>query len=421
MKKNIKTDINKKRGKLDFYLAKSNMKKVVKFKSQNKKENRKINRKKIIITFTISIAILLLAIAAIIYNTNENFRIFADKYILMKNVTEADVPIIDIDYESNTNIIPYGKYICILAENTLFEYNSSGKKEKEVKIEISNPIYDVENNYLVIGEKDNQKLYLINGEHIVWEKNIEGNLSKVTVNKNGYVSAIVTGTTHKSVIIIYGNDGNELFKSYLSNTIAVDACISPNNSELAYAEVNTSGTTVQSNIKIISVSEAKEKNAEPKYTYKSPQNSLILRIKYQDKKLVCMYENSIHTLEQENDVEIMKLNEENKKISFADIELNNYIFRAEEKSTGIFSADTVIEIKNINNQKENIYTTRNVAKSITSGKNIIAINLGTEVEFIDTNGWLVKKYISTQVIRDIVICDGLAGVIYRDKIELISL
>ena len=218
------------------------MNKVVEMKSKN----RKLNRKKVFITFGITILILLFIIAVIIYQTNEGFRTFADKYILMKSVTEENVPTIDIDYESNTNIIPYGKYICILAENTLFEYNSYGKKEKEVKVEISNPIYDVESNYLVIGELNNQKLYLINGDHIIWEKNIEGNLNKVTVNKNGYVSVIVTGTTHKSVIVTYDKEGNELFKSYLSRTIAVDACISPNNSELAYAEVNISGTVVQS-------------------------------------------------------------------------------------------------------------------------------------------------------------------------------
>ena len=395
------------------------MKKVVKFKQ---KTNKNINRKKIFLTFGISIVILLLIIATVIYYSNETFREFTNKYILMKNVSEENVPTIDIDYESNTNIIPYNKYICILAENTLFQYNSSGKKEKEVKIEISNPIYDVENNYLVIGEKNNQKLYLINGDHIVWEKDIEGNLNKVSVNKNGYVSIIVTGTTYKSVIVNYDKDGNELFKSYLSNTIAVDSCISPNNNELAYAEVNVSGTLVQSNIKVISVSEAKEKNTEPKYTYSAPQNSLIIRIKYQDKnQIVCMYENSINVLEQENNTEIMKLDESDQKITFADIELNNNVFRTVEKTTGLFSADTVVEIKNVSSQKENIYTTKNVAKSVISGQNIIALNLGTEVEFIDTSGRLVKKYTSTQVVRNIVICNGLAGIIYRDKIELVSL
>ena len=389
---------------------------------ETEKREKKKNAQKARIIIIVTIALLLVGILAVVYNANKDFRNFMDKYILRKNVTEENLPTIEIDYNSNTNIIPYGKYICILAENTLSQYNASGKKENEVKIEIGNPIYAVEGKYLVIGEKDNQKLYLVTGEHIVWEKNIEGNLAKVSVNKNGYVSAIVTGTTHKSVIITYDAKGNELFKSYLASTIAVDSAISPDNSELAYAEVNTTGTAVQSSIKIISIDAVKEKNTEAKYTYTAPQNNLIMRIQYQDKNaLVAMYEDGIHLFQNGTDTEILKLVEEGKKITFADIKLNNHVFRTVEKSTGLFQADTIIEIKNINTQKENMYTAEEVVKSVESYKNIIAINLGTEVEFIDTNGWLAKRYTSTQVIRNIVIGDGLAGVIYRDKIELINL
>lgn len=113
--------------------------------------------------------------------------------------------------------------------------------------------------YLVIAENNSQKIYLISEDHVIWEKNIDGNLNKVTVNKNGYVCAIVTGTTHKAVISTFDTKGNELFKTYLSNTIAVDAYVSPDNSEFAYAEVNNSGTVIQSNIKIISIKDVKEK------------------------------------------------------------------------------------------------------------------------------------------------------------------
>lgn len=389
---------------------------------ETEKREKKKNAKKARNIIIVTIALILVGTLAVVYNANKDFRNFMDKYILRKNVTEENLPTIEIDYNSNTSIIPYGKYICILAENTLSQYNASGKKENEVKIEIGNPIYAVEGKYLVIGEKDNQKLYLVTGEHIVWEKNIEGNLAKVSVNKNGYVSAIVTGTTHKSVIITYDAKGNELFKSYLASTIAVDSAISPDNSELAYAEVNTTGTAVQSSIKIISIDAVKEKNTEAKYTYTAPQNNLIMRIQYQDKNaLVAMYEDGIHLFQNGTDTEILKLVEEGKKITFADIKLNNHVFRTVEKSTGLFQADTIIEIKNINTQKENMYTAEEVVKSVESYKNIIAINLGTEVEFIDTNGWLAKRYTSTQVIRNIVIGDGLAGVIYRDKIELINL
>ena len=393
------------------------MDKVIKFR-----KDRKLNKRKIYIMIAVFIVAIIITTIAIIYNTNKNFRNFMDKYIFRKDITEENVLVVELEYNSNTNIFSYGKYICVLAENNLNKYNSSGKKEKEVKIEINNPIYDVEGKYLVIGENGSQKLCLISDDHIIWEKNVDGNLNKVTVNKNGYVSAIVTGTTYKSVIITYDAKGNELFKSYLSNTIAVDACISPDNTEFAYAEVNNSGTTIQSNIKIISIKEAKEKNTEPKYTYNANQNSLILRIKYQEKsQLICMYDDSIHKFEEGVDVELTKLDEDNPKISFADIELTNYIFKAYEKSTSLFNADTIIEMQNTSNGKENIYTIEKVAKSVVTYNNVIGVNLGNEIYFIDTNAWLIKRYYSSQVIEKIVLGDGIAGVIYGDKIEIINL
>lgn len=397
------------------------MDKIINFKQQELERKKNRNNKKLAIIIVIITIILILIITSIIYNSNKNFRNFMDKYIFGKNITDEDVAIIEIDYDSNTNVISYGRYICILAENNLIQYNSSGKKEQEVKIEINNPIYNVNGRYLLIGEKESQKLYLISGSHVVWEKNVDGNLTKVNVNKNGYSSVIVSGTSHKSVIITYDDKGNELFKSYLSNTTAIDSCISQDNNYLGYAEINTSGTVIQSNIKIISIKEASEKNTEPEYTYSAPQNSLILRMKYQDKnRLVCMYDDSIHTIESNIDFKLIDL-EEDQKITFGDIELTNFVYRTVEQSTGIFSADTIVEMTNITNQKENKYTVEGVAKSVASYDNIIAVNLGSEVDFINTSGWLVKRYISSQEIRNIVICDGLAGIIYRDKIELVNL
>lgn len=402
------------------------MKKIIEFKQQQpeeqtKKTKRKLNKKKLAIIITIMVIALILIITFIIYAYNKSFRDFMDKYILRKNITNENVPIIEIDYASNTNVIPYGRYICILAENNLIQYNSSGKKEQEVKVEINNPVYDTNGRYLVIGEKDSQKLYLISGSHIVWEKSVDGNLAKVSVNKNGYVSTIVSGTSYKSVITTYDEKGNELFKSYLSKATAVDSCISQDNKYLGYAEINTSGTVIQSNIKIISMQDATEKNTEPEYTYTAPQNSLILRIKYQDKnRLVCMADDSIYMIDSNVDVKLLDL-EDSKKVTFGDCELTNFVYRTIEQSTGIFSADTVIEMINITNQKETTYTVEGVAKSIASYDNIIAVNLGSEVYFINTNGWLVKRYTSKQEIRNIVICDGAAGIIYRDKIELVNL
>ncbi|MCI9246826.1 MAG: hypothetical protein HFJ30_06890 [Clostridia bacterium] len=402
------------------------MKKVVEFKkpqTENEANNskKKINKKRLAILIVITILVLAIITTIAAYTSNKEFRNFMDRYILQKDITDENVAVIDIDYDSNTNIIPYGRYICILAENNLEQYNSSGKKEQEVKIEINNPIYDVNGRYLVIGEKGSQKIYLISGTQIIWEKNVDGNLSKVTVNRNGYVSTIISGTSYKSVIVTYDDKGNELFKSYLSNTTAIDARISQDNNYLGYAEISTSGTVIQSNVKIISVKEAAEKNTEPVFNYTAPQNSLILRLKYQDKnRLICVYDDSIHMIESNIDVKLMDL-QEDKKITFGGAQLTNCIYRMVEESTGPFTANTNVEMYNIATQKESTYLVEGVVKHVANYDNIMALNLGSEVDFINTSGWLIKRYTSRQEIRNIVICDGIAGIIYRDKIELINL
>lgn len=53
----------------------------------------------------------------------------------------------------------------------------------------------------------------------MWETEVEGNVSKIDVNENGYVSIILKGTTYKSVIVVYDAKGNELFKTYLSKRV----------------------------------------------------------------------------------------------------------------------------------------------------------------------------------------------------------
>ena len=60
----------------------------------------------------------------------------------------------------------------------------------------------------------------------MWDGKVEGNISRIDVNKNGSISAITRGTSYKSVIITFDKNGKELFKTYLASTIAVASQIS---------------------------------------------------------------------------------------------------------------------------------------------------------------------------------------------------
>ena len=106
------------------------------------KETKKINKKKLAITISIIVVLLTISILAIIYCLNKNFRNVMDVYLFRKNISGENTTAIDIGYETNTNIIGYYKYICILSENKLKQYNASGKLENELEVKINVPIYD---------------------------------------------------------------------------------------------------------------------------------------------------------------------------------------------------------------------------------------------------------------------------------------
>ena len=398
--------------------------KLLEFKKEKEEFVKKeLNKKKVIGTIIVIIMIIIIMIITSLYVTNIKVRDVIDLYILRKNVTESSLNSIEINEENNPSIFAYSNSLVVLEKNILTKYNSSGKKEGELKIEVNNPIFEMNDNYLIIAEKGKNKVYLVHNGSIVWEKDLEGNISKISVNKNGFTSIILTGTTYKSVIIVFDKTGKELFKTYLSSTIAIDSTISEDNKYLSFAEINTTGTIVQSTIKTVSIEKASKSPTDSIIaTYNSEEDDLIINIKYQEKtRLACMYNNSIRLLQLDKDEMLINLNEKNKKYTFADVELNNYVYGVSEKSVGLFKSNSVVEIYNTSTKKQNIYNFNGVAKKIYSKDSIIAIDLGTEIHFIGMNGWLIKKYISSQEIKNIILADGLAGIVYRDRLEFITL
>lgn len=382
---------------------------------------KKINKKKIIIGIAIIIILIALITTAILYVSNKEIREWMDKNLLRKEVMQNNVTTIDIEEGQYANIYAFNKYIGILNKNKFKIYGNTGNEEKELEVQVSNPIFDSSNRFLAIAETKGQRVYLITDKEITWDTQVEGNISQVHVNKNGYVAVVIVGTSHKTVIEMYDPQGNKMFKSFLASTRTADVAISNDNKYLAIAEVNTAGTVIQSSIKIISIEKAKSTPTESlENTYESESGKLITNIEYQDKgKLICMYTDSISIIE--NGQENVLADNQNKKVIFMSIALSNNVCEVEEKSSGLFTADSLVNIINIDNKNIKEYTAESVAKEIYTYGNIIALNLGTEIEFINTEGWLVKRYIANQEITNVVVSDSIAGIIYRDKIEIVNL
>lgn len=374
--------------------------------------------KKVILLIVFIFVLILIAIFSFLYFRVAAVSSFFDTYLFRKNVVENDLPYIATEspyvYAFNNNVLEQ-------SENTLTFYHKNGSKETSLDIKIVNPIVHTNGNYFIIAENKGQKIYLISNKNIVWEKDIDGNISNVYVNKNGYVAIAISGTTYKTIVNLYSPDGSEMFKSYSANTNIVDIAISPDNKYLALAETNLSGAIIESSVKILDINNVVSKKGEDIY-YKSetPSNDLIINIDYtKNNTLSCLYDSHMDTITNTTLQEISNMDTTN--IIFADI--NNRIIQIEKKSEGLFSSSYELQIINTDIEpfEKKYYSLDKEPKAIKVFKNVIAINLGKEALFLNNNTWLLKQYTSSQEIQDISISNDLAVILYKHKAEIISL
>ena len=383
-----------------------------------KKEGSKLK----IIMLIVIIVIVTILIA--MYITDHQFRETVDVKILKKEVYEQNDLKIDINSDNNPSICAYDKYIGDISKNVLRLYNESGKEEANIEMMITNPIMESCGRFLIVAAQNGQNAYLVSGNSLVWQKDIDsGNISKINDKENGYVTLILTNTDHKSVIVTISpyDNGNELFRTYLSSTYALCADISPNNKYLAIGEVDYTGTIIKSNVKIVSIEKAQ---VEPQnafvYTYQSDNKQVIVNIDYQEKnKAICLFNGYIQEITESSDRRLKDLDTEN--ILFVDIGLEKEFIDIEKQLSGIFSYEYQMRITSTETLTETLYMVSDIPKSVKVYNKIITINFGTEIQIVNTSGWLIKRYKSSQEIKDVIINDSIVGIVYKDRIEIVNI
>ena len=387
---------------------------VLKFSKNDNIKN--IEKKHIIIAAILAILLIII----LFFCFNPSFRNFFTIYIFRKQANQDKLNSIALEEDESSYVYAYDKYITVLKRNILYTYNASGNVTSETDLKISKPLFASNNRFLAVAEQNGDAIYLISGSNIIWQSTIDGNISKIKVNNNGYVSVIVSGTSYKSIVITFDSKGKEMFKTYLSSTIAVDTDISNDNKYLSVAEVDYSGSIIKSMIKTISIEKAKSDPTNSViFTFNGEENSLITKISYQNKNILsCMYNDSIHFLNisDENDSKVVTFDNQ---CNFADIHLKNNILYTSSKSSG-FSNNITVNISTVPSRNISTYQLKGSIKSVVTYNEKIAINVGSEIHFIGLNGWLIKKYTSSNEINSIILGDSIAGVVYKDKIEIIQ-
>ena len=381
---------------------------------------RELNIRKIVITIIVAILIIGVIIIFSLYIAEESFRKWVDINVLRKDISSESVATIDLNVDKSNQIFCYDKYICVLKEKNLKIYNTSGENITDIPVDVNVATFSSNDKYLAIAEKNGQEICVIYDKTYLWKQKVDGEISQIYINKNGYVVLVTTDTTYKSIITVYDSNGKQLMRNFLASTRVIDVSMSNDNKNVAYAEIDTSGTIIKSSVKIISVEKVQNKSEEATIYSKEADNSkMIIKIQYQEKgELVCVYDDSVNIIKDNQENEIMKKDD---SITFVSGNLSNSIAYIKEQQKGVFDSISTLNITNSSNNQTSTYNFEEIAKEMYTYGNVIGINIGTEMYFINTNGMLIKKYTSNQEITNVMLSNNLAIVIYKDRIEIINL
>ncbi len=381
-------------------------------------DKRKSLVKRIIKYISITIIIVACIIVTSLYLGNRNARLWINKNILKKDIGEEELPSIELSNE-NANVFAYGDKIAILEEGVLSIYNSSAKKVSEIQVSLANPMYEASGNYLLLADNGGTNFYLINNNDLQWKKEADGKISKITVNKNGAVGIVVTATTYKSIITMYDIYGKESFKTYLGTTLATDLAISNNSKYLSFIEINTTGASIISKVKTISVDKAKNQPKEAIInTYEFQSNVLAVKIKYNNDDVMLMTDSGLYNLKDGN---TEKIDEITDIISFADIMLDDYFAEIKENNSKAIKADYELDFINYDNQRINTYYFSDTIKNMICSGDKVALNFGSQIEFVNTRGNQIKKYTSLKNIKEIQMTEKVVAIVFKDNVEVLSL
>lgn len=356
------------------------------------------------------------------YATEEDFRYMIDKNILKKIVDEesSSVSQIEINQDMNPFIFAYDKYINVLSKNVLNQYNKYGTQVGKINVNISVPVYDTNDKYLALADLNGQKIYMISGSSILWEQNLEGNISKVSINKNGYVSVVVTGTTYKTVIVVIDPEGKILFRYFLSNSYVPTISISNNNKYLAIGEIDYKGSIISSTVKILSIDLAqKEPDNAIINSYKSDNNAIILDIVYDDNYATCRFDKYVQRVDEKTNERILDITDD---YLFLDIGLDKNLTFISKEQSGVFSFQYGLTIEDRKSKFQHLYIIdKDVPKSMVVRGDDIVLNFGDDIKVISKGGKLLKEFKSATEVKDMVLGDGILGIIYQNKIDIVNL
>lgn len=219
---------------------------------------------------------------------------------------------IDIQGETTIGYLSYGSSIIKYGKDGAIAYDKEGKVQWNCSYNMSDPIIDISDSYVVIADRGNKQIKILNHKGTVGEYSTEFNIVKVEIaGKQGVVAALME-EGNKNHIKLYDTDGRVLveMKTSVKDEDAgypIDISLSEDGTKFAISYLVVSDGEEFSRVGFYNFSEV-GKNKINRYVggFNCDKGVIASRIEFVNNDTVCIYKN--------NGFEIYKVKELPKRI-----------------------------------------------------------------------------------------------------------
>jgi len=194
---------------------------------------------------------MLLIALAIILVIAVGLSIFLLFHLKGSNYVYQGNSIYEVDYQPQNQYASYKNDLIITTTTETIAINNSGKVIWQIPTTCVAPKLQVSGNYILVADINGQNIYVIKDGNILYEKTLDNTIFNAHINESGFLAVSTAADGFASQITVYNASGTETYYYSISDSIAIDGVVSPDNHSLAVSLYGTDSGQVTSTIAFI--------------------------------------------------------------------------------------------------------------------------------------------------------------------------
>lgn len=327
-----------------------------------------------------------------------SLRDLLDRNFLNRNsVYEVSSTEYDFDANLSTAFGTHKGYIVKCTRDSLIYIDSNGNEQWSFPVALNKPVIKASGSYLLVADYGAKSILVFSGKELEWEKEFDNNIINAEISPKGYVAIVHGEERSRGAVTVYNRQGMKCFTVGRAKNFVLSSKISHSGRNVFINSVETSGISTNSileftdiNGKILDVKVTKENAIFPSLWFMENDNLLAVgdsMFMMLDKSFAEKWQQAVKG-----------------KIFSSCIADGKYAVVAAnpEDKTGIFeSGSSGIWVYDSSGKRISEYNIKGEVKNLASNEDVIAINTGNKLRFIDLDARLLAEYTPKDSINEV--------------------